>query len=580
MPDFISNSRDLDKIAQQVSSALEAHESASHNILSDRDLYLDMYKGVNVVAYRDSRPSSGLSALPSPTTSESVETLTNMIFAMLTAADPNFQLTSLSGRQDQSSLFKNTQLLRMQHDRTKRKKKLLKTVRSMVLNGSAFAEQPFIAFPSGTPDPAWEATDFIHRPFTQMFWMPKAIDIDYSDYMGSIDAISANRLRSLSDMDKNGDSWLSFEIELALKKTEADNFTGSDIRQSLTNLGYTDLKGVKEFISYWGPLQDLDGGKADWVVGLLNRKYVVRLHPSPYPRGMRPYRFAQHIALEDDPLGIGVGQQLRKQQPYINSNLNRTMDNLILATFQGTLVNRIAGLKSSDIKFKPWFQVEVDDINGIKPYPIDTNGAQFGLKLHELLVEQARNQTGATPTLQAIITDASASEVKIAQSNSMRAVSNKADTTADEFIREAVQFDNFNNYLWLDRPIWINAVGMEKPEIISPDEIAKNVGVIPRVVTDKDYTPQKLKNALQLLQIVTSIRNQIPPDSPIWGLVADITSGLGYDPSRFIPKAQPAPDPRVMLGLLAKEAAMRQQAASPAESFIGAQQGVNEIANA
>ena len=171
MPELPSN---VEEIAQEVASAIEDHEKASFNILNDRDLFLDMYKGTNYTAYKV-KPRASLSNLPAPTIAEAVETLTNTIFTMLTAADPNFSLASSSRATDESSLFKMTQLLRMQHTKTKRKKKLMAAVRSMVLNGSAFVEQPFVSWPPGEPDPAWEATDFIHRPFPNMFWMPKGL---------------------------------------------------------------------------------------------------------------------------------------------------------------------------------------------------------------------------------------------------------------------------------------------------------------------------------------------------------------------------------------------------------------------
>lgn len=574
MPEFPSN---LDEIAEEVASKIADHEKASFNILSDRDLFLDMYKGTNYTAYGVKKKSS-LSNLPAPTVPEAVETLTNTLFTMLTASDPNFSLESLVGTTNQSSLFKNTQLLRMQHIKTKRKKKLLSAIRSLVLNGSAFVEQPYISWPVGESNPAWEATDFILRPFPNMFWMPKSINIDYSDYIGAVDAISASRLQDLSEMDQEGATWNKFMVAMSLKETEGEEFTGTEVRQRLNSLGYSDYRGTKELATYYGPLKSL-GGKEEYVVGLLNRKFVVRFHKSLYPRGMRPFRFAQHIEIENDPLGIGVGHQLQYQQRYINSNLNRTMDNITLATFGIMLANRYAGFKSDDFRLSPLAIWEGDDINGTKPLPVDPQNAAMGMKLHEFLINQARSHTGATDVLQAIITEASASEVRLAQSNSMRAVSVKADVLAEEFIREAVYFDNFNNYLFLDRPIWIKAVGMEKPTLLYPIDVTRQVDVIPKIVTDKDYTPQKQKNSLMLLQILTSIRNTISPDSPLWGLVEEIVRSLGYDPSRFKTLSQ-APDPRVLAGLLAKERGLVAPPTSSAESLIGAQQGVNQIAAA
>ena len=100
MPELPSN---VEEIAQEVASAIEDHEKASFNILNDRDLFLDMYKGTNYTAYKV-KPRASLSNLPAPTIAEAVETLTNTIFTMLTAADPNFSLASSSRATDESSL--------------------------------------------------------------------------------------------------------------------------------------------------------------------------------------------------------------------------------------------------------------------------------------------------------------------------------------------------------------------------------------------------------------------------------------------------------------------------------------------
>ncbi|MEK7111938.1 MAG: hypothetical protein AAB875_01285, partial [Patescibacteria group bacterium] len=295
------------------------------------------------------------------------------------------------------------------------------------------------------------------------------------------------------------------------------------------------------------------------------------------------FRFAQHIEIENDPLGIGVGHQLQFQQRYINSNLNRTMDCITLATFRMLLANRYAGLKSDDMKISPMAVIEMDDINGTRDFTSDPQAAAQGMKLHEFLIEQARNHTGATPTLQAIITEASASEVKIAQSNSMRSVSNKAELDAEEFIREAVYFDNFNNYLFLDKPIWMRSVGMERPSLTYPSDISKNVDVIAKIVTDKDYVPQQVKNDLQLLQIMTSIRSVLPPDTDATEIIVSLARKSGHDPAKIFPsKFAPRGRPNLgsLMGMVNKESAMARPQSTPNEQFIQAQQGVNQIAAA
>ena len=48
MPELPSN---YEEIAEEVAEAISSHESASYNILNERELFLDMYKGTNYTAY-------------------------------------------------------------------------------------------------------------------------------------------------------------------------------------------------------------------------------------------------------------------------------------------------------------------------------------------------------------------------------------------------------------------------------------------------------------------------------------------------------------------------------------------------
>ena len=154
---------------------------------------------------------------------------------------------------------------------------------------------------------------------------------------------------------------------------------------------------------------------------------------------------------------------------------------------------------------------------------------------------------------------------------------------AEEFIREAVYFENFNNYLFLDRPIWIRSVGMERPSLVHPMDISKNIDVIPRIVTDKDYVPQRVKNDLQLLQILTSIRSSLPPDTDPTEIIVSLARSSGHDPAKIFPsRFMPRRPNNVgsLFGAMNKEAAMAQPQAAPGEQFVQAQQGMNQIAAA
>lgn len=581
-------------VVEEIVGKITKHEKSVYNIMTERDLFISMYRGTPRVLAASSysginyKKDDGMARTSVPTTSEAVETLTAAIFAMLTAADPNFELVSTSGNVDSSTLFKNTTLLRMQMDKIKKNGKLLKAIRSTVLNGTSFVEMPYVSFPGGS-DPAWEATDFVPRSFSNMFWSPAAVNLRCANFMGTLDITTAAHIKAMEEMDDQGATWSKENVAEALKESENESFTPTEVRSRLTRLGYSDFEDNLELTTYYGPVEASDQ-EGEMVVGIINRKYLVRFHPNPYPYGMRPYLFGHHIEFEDDPLGIGVGHQMKDTQKWINSNMNRTMDIITFGLFHMFLASRYAGLKSQDMRIRPWHVIEADDIseNAIRRLTTDPNAAALGMKLHEALVGEAKANTGATSTLEATISDASASEVRLAQNNSMRRVSNIATVLADEFIREHILFSQYNNALFLDSAIWLHATGMQKPMVMYPTEVLKDIGVTPRTITDKDFAPAMIKNSLSLLQILTSIRNMIPEDIDVRPIVSEVVRRLGVDPGRvFVPRPQlPQINSRQMpqmanqqarAGYINKEMAMAQPPASQAEATINSQAGVNQI---
>lgn len=570
------------EIVEEIVEKVEHHINETSGFLQDREVFMDMYNGVPRLIPNKFKEDDKLSRIAAPVTLESVETLTNALFTMLTSADPNFEFISMRGDVTSEDLYKLTQIQRFENDKIKFKRKLMKALRSLVLNGTVFIEEPYISFPSGWQQPMWEATDFVVRPFSQMFWAP-TMDFDSSDYMGPMDVVTAGQLNALAGMDQEGSTWLKDNLMIALKKHESDpdKFTASEIKRRLTTLGYQDFKNFMELITYWGPLNSVkDGPGGDYVVGVLNRKHLVRFHTSPYPPGMRPFRIAHHIETENEPLGRGVGHQLKDIHKQINSILNRSADVVTFNVLSQFFVSRYAGLRTSQLKVRPWQFIEVDDPSGITPVKADINSATAGVKIYEMLLELARNSTGATPTLQAVITEASASEVRIAQNNSMRRVSNEAEVVAEDLLRAHYQFAHFNRGLFMDQPVWVNTIGIDRPMMIYPADVRKQVDIVPRLVTDKDFAPQMIKNSITLLQTLTSVRNMIPDDINIRPVVGEIVRRLGIDPSQvFIPRpaAPVMADPRVMQGMADKEAALAGgSAASPNEMFNEALGGVDD----
>ena len=575
------------KIVDEVVTNLTDFETNFSRILKERDLFMDMYLGepfIRSATEHRTKDTEGLSRNADSITSESVETLAHATFSMLTSADPNFELNSATGFTSPSQLYKNTQLIKQQLQKIEYKRKLLKHLRSVYLNGTAFIYMPYMSFPSGDPDPAFESCDFQHLPLNQVFWSHHCAELEYSNFWGITDVITSSHLDSMAGADQEGLVWNKNEIERAKKESDKSESISNEMKLRLNRLGYSNFSKHWEFITRWGPLDAMGDGK-DYIIGIVNRKFLVRLNPSPYPKGVFPIWPTRYIEMDNDPMGRGVGHQLKHPLKLINSNLNRTSDTITFGNLNMAFVGKYSGIDTKRLRPRPWLTMEVDNPQDYNPIKPDLQSAEMGLKLHEMLLERARNDTGATSTLQAVITEASASEVRIAQNNSMRKVANTSEIFAEPTVRKVVHFLNLNNFMFMDQPVWIRNTGAPRPTLMFPNDLIKNVDVTAKVVTDKDFTPQAIKNGLQLIQILSSVRNMVPGDVDIRPIVQDIVRRNGQDPDKIFPAQSELPLPPQNPGLpfqssqgaLAKSMGDRFSPPTQNQQFIGAQEGINAV---
>jgi hypothetical protein len=266
-------------------------------------------------------------------------------------------------------------------------------------------------------------------------------------------------------------------------------------------------------VTYYGPLNDnpLDNGQ-EWVVSVVNDVHVIRAHPSPYKR--RPFVFAHLNEFELEPYGYGTGRVGESLQPEINSNRGRMHDTITFSLFNMWIASRMANIKTSQLKIKPWGVVETDDAEGLKPIRPQLEAVNFGLQLENLMKQEYRSTTGASDSLQAMTTDATATESSIAQTEAVRRLSVMSEIIAETLVREHLSKCHENNGMFLDQPFYVANTGTPNdPVRVFPSDIAQDAQVICKVVTDKDFRPQRNKDLLQFIQIASSIRSQMTPQT-------------------------------------------------------------------
>jgi len=492
---------------------------------------------------------SGFSNPQVTETTRATEAIATFMYRAMTSAQPNFQFVSKNPYVTAESLWISEQLVVWQQVATRYKRKLLKALRSMALFGTVGIEEPWMS-----DKPYWESTDFLPRSLLQMAFDPLCFDIMSSPWYAVIDYLTDEQLRELSI--KNPDVWDREAVESVISGA-SEKTLSSQLMARLSNAGYWPFSGsgsaaskLFEVISYCGPIKSDPSGRM-YSVGLLNDTKVARGHESSYRR--KPFLFAHMNEFELEQYAYGVGRLAESTQPELNSNRGRMHDTITFSLFNQWLANRSANIKTSQMKIRPWGVIEVDgdpetSLKALRP---QLEGVNYGIQLENMMKTEFRSTSGASDNLQAMVTEATATEASIAQTEAVRRLSVLSEVASDSLLREHISKMHENNLTFLDQPFSIGVTGEPQPLRIFPNSLAPEVEVMTKIVTDKDFRPQRNKDLLQFLQVITSIRNQNPQMGQVdlKPFVEEFAMGIGMNPKtvwRIIPQIPGATVPGQM----------------------------------
>lgn len=474
---------------------------------------------------------SGLANPQVTETTRATEAIATFLYRAMTSANPNFQFLSNNPGVTQEDLWVSEQVIKWQQTATRYRPKLLKGCRSVSLMGTVVVEQPWVV-----NMPYFESTDFIPRSLLQVAFDPLAFDMSASSWHAMIDYVTADQLRMLAK--KMPDVWDPEAVNKAIEMSSDTKNISPEVLSRMNDAGYTTYAGntsitsqIFQLVTYYGPLRDAPD--QEWCVGTVNDLMTVKAYPSPYKR--RPLTFAHLNEFEMEPYGYGVGRIAEGTQPEINSNRGRMHDTITFSLFNMWLANRAANVKTGQLKVRPWGLLEVDGDpdNSLKALRPQLEAVNFGLQMEQMMKTEFRATTGASDNLQAIVTEATATESSIAQTEAVRRLSVIAENVSESLLREHISKMHENNMTFLDQPFSIAATGKRNYIKVYPTDLALDVEVETRIVTDKDFRPQRNKDLLQFLQVATSIRNQNPQMGQIdlRPFVEEFARGLGMNPA-------------------------------------------------
>lgn len=522
----------LDKIRDEVFDHIDKWETQMTPFFGEMNEAANSWR----VMPRDSGPKrpQGLFNSKSGETNRAVNTLATLWFRMLTASDPYFEaiaegMNEMGQPMTETDLWGVEALISKQLEQSQYKRKLLKTLRSLALFGTAVVEEPYVI------RNGMEYTDFNNRSMLLTAFDPTIFDMDFSDFIAFIDFPSAHRMRALAQSDP--DTWEKTAVEAAIADDKGLNKSSNTAGGVLARIqarkqraGYTSADlGVNQLITYHGKLDvtnpilqeywqknNLESSgmqiqDIDWTVSIYGGE-IVRLHHTPYGDWHSIVKVAHINEFELEPIGYGAGKIGKKLQRELDVTQSRLNDILMFSLFSMFKVSKYAGLKANQFNIKPWNIIELEDITQLDTIKPDINAIKEALSMQEIMKEDFRATTGATTNLQAVATNATATEASLTQTEAMRAASVNAEVIAETLVRAHVNTMHLNNINMLSSEVAVSITGQLRPQIqhYNRTNIPRNMGFRTRVTTDKDFRPERQKNLLQGLQLATSVRNLMP----------------------------------------------------------------------
>lgn len=586
---------DKDKLRDEVMDKVKSWERRMNGFFNEYQVYADSWR-VKSQKSRAKKPS-GLFNSKSGETHRAAETLGTFWLRSLTATDQYFEaigegLDDAGQEVTQEQLYACEQIITKQLRVSHYKEKLLRALRSIAVFGTAIFEEPFMSMPYKNGTAKFEYTDFVFRSLLKTAFDTGVWDINMSDFIATIDFPNKYLLKRWSK--SQGEYWDSAAVQEYLDKVgdlgmkDAGSLNKSTgvwdrVNESKTRAGYTEIdNSVFELINYHGKIdtenpmvaaywesegrQD-DPADFDFTIGVLNGDPVVRFHETQFGTWHSRFKVAHFKTFEDEALGYGVGRIGRRIQREIDTTLSRTNDTAMKGVYSMYLVGRYAGIKANQLGINPNGLVEVEDVDQVKPLPIDTNVIAHMLAMIVGNREEFRATVGAQTNLQGQTNNTSATEAAIAQTEGVRGASVHAEIIAETFLREHVETMHFNNLEYLDEPIWVSSTGEEKPGYFNRENLPRSIGIQMKIVTDKDFNrTERAASVLKGLELWSSIRNNFPPSvNAIPELAKEWFRMMNLNP-RLLTKPMSVQD---QLGMALKQAQQNNQAPALGNELAG-----------
>jgi hypothetical protein len=380
-------------------------------------------------------------------------------------------------------------------------------IKPALLYGTSVAKVYWKHDPGKFDGPMLEVVDIF-----DFFIDPEARSIDDARF------VIHRKMISMEELKERQKSGIYKNVDKIRQGEGTDNNRNPVLEKDDITMRIEDVRDV-ELLEYW---------ENDRVVVIANRDVILRDSPNPFSHGKKPFVDISFIAVPHEFYGIGVVEPLEGLQNELNVKRNQRLDNVNL------IINRMWMMQSGSVddlrqlRSRPGGVIVTNDINGLKPLPIDDVTAS-SYNEEERVIRDIHNTSGINEFVrgnQIIGGNITATEVKIKSEQATTRLDYNLKLMAEKGIRTITQMVIQLNQQFIDKPMVIRVVGSDGVNYrkISLHEISGNFDVKVNPDPAGIGEEERLQNATTALQILQNVRGADPVP-----LIKDIMEKLGVN---------------------------------------------------
>ena len=503
------------KICDELNSKIENYESRMTLRLSRWLEVAELYSGKTATGRENSKISPNSAELY-----KAVRAISNMQFRMLTGQAPFFELRPLDivGHKDPTKIIKSEHYVENQLELSQYKRGLYKGLNLLNLYGSVAMHEQYEPLRQSFLGVKRYVTSFRPVSMINCAFALDGYDADESGWVCINDIQSKGILEKLKRHDPLGVIYDLQAIDEILNQPDYNPQVNMWVTQRMAWSGYMsgNFFGGIERSTYYGPLECIGDGE-EYAIEMINRSFIIRAESY---EGIRPVRIATIDNVDIEPLGNGLGDHFRPLLGKIDDAESSLLNMITLAG--ANMFTKQKEVSDEDMEFviRNFGILSLDNpqLNSISP---DARNLTAVSQYRQEMVNQFRQSSGATDTLQAIVAgdSATATEVSLSMNEAVRNISVGSELLAPILVGQHIKVVLQNGQKYQTQPFTLTIAGT--PIVCAPADLLIDTDVIVKTATDQDFRPARARNLLQAAQIMT----QVPPNS-LTGIKLDPTSTL------------------------------------------------------